>query len=161
MEGGPGDLRRAVGDRYAIHPAIAPCDDGAIVAFLRGPDPMPRLVSKDLGQTWHTAATPFGGISVGQKAAALRLAGGALLLCANDSRKPPLTGKRETFAALSDDDGKTWKHIRPVPGVGGYMSVAQAPNGVIYLFGSRMTCAAFNEAWLRQGKPVPPSASNK
>jgi hypothetical protein len=45
--------------------------------------------------------------------------------------------------------------VRKVEGVGGYMSLAQAPNGVIYLFGSRMGCAAFNEAWLKEGKPLP------
>jgi hypothetical protein len=37
-------------------------------------------------------------------------------------------------------------------GVGGYLSSAQAANGVIYVFGTRMTCVAFNEAWLREGK---------
>ena len=79
---------------------------------------------------------------------------------ANDEKKEPwiepmkgvhakFTGQRGTFAAVSLDGGRTWPHIRPVPGVRGYLSVAQAPNGVIYLFGSRMSCAAFNEAWLR------------
>jgi hypothetical protein len=34
------------------------------------------------------------------------------------------------------------------------MSLAQAPNGVIYLFGTRMGCAGFNEAWLREGKAL-------
>jgi hypothetical protein len=36
--------------------------------------------------------------------------------------------------------------------------MAQAPNGVIYLFGPRgsnLHCAAFNEAWVRQGQTVP------
>ena len=37
--------------------------------------------------------------------------------------------------------------------VGGYMSVDQAPNGVIYLIGSRLNFAACNEAWVREGKP--------
>jgi hypothetical protein len=112
-------------------------------------------VSTDMGETWQVGKTPFGGIHVGQKAAALRLASGALLLCAPDTRQPPLTGERGTFAALSHDGGKTWPHIRPVPGVGGYLSVAQAPNGVIYLFGTRMGCVAFDEAWVKEGKPVP------
>lgn len=144
-----GDLRDAVGGKYAIHPAIAPAKDGSIVAFLRGPDPMPRLVSHDRGKSWSVNDTPFGGIGVGQKAAALRLQSGALLLCANDTRKPPITGQRGTFAAVSSDDGKTWTHIRHLPDVGGYLSAAQAPNGVIFVFGTRMSCAAFNEAWLR------------
>lgn len=88
---------------------------------------------------------------MGQKAAALPLASGALLLCAQDARKPPLTGARGVFAAPSFDGGKTWKHVRRVPSVGGNLSAAQAPNGVIYLFGSRMSCTAFNEAWLKVG----------
>src|SRR5436309_9002169 len=35
-----GDMRRSAG-KGVIHPAIAPLKDGTIVAFLRGPDPMP------------------------------------------------------------------------------------------------------------------------
>ena len=55
-----------------------------------------------------------------------------------------------TYAALSLDDGKSWPHVRKVEGVGGYMAVAQGQNGVIHLFGSRMGCASFNEAWIKQ-----------
>jgi hypothetical protein len=61
-----------------------------------------------------------------------------------------------TLAALSTDDGKTWAHVRQVSGVTGYMSLAQGPNGVIYLVGSRMGFAACNEAWLKEGKPLAP-----
>jgi hypothetical protein len=137
-----------------IHAAAAQLDDGRIVAFGRYPDPLPVSISRDLGRTWSVRKTPFGGIGVGQRAATLRLAGGGLLLCCLDARKPPPTGKRGTFAALSYDGGKTWPHVRHVPDVGGYLSVAQAPNGVIHLFGTRMTCVAFNEAWLREGRPL-------
>ena len=35
------------------------------------------------------------------------------------------------------------------------MSLAQAPNGVIYHYGWRMEAAAYNEAWLKEGKPLP------
>jgi hypothetical protein len=35
------------------------------------------------------------------------------------------------------------------------MALAQGPNGVIYLFGSRMACVAFNESWLRESKLLP------
>lgn len=144
---GKGDLRAAAG-QYAIHPAAAPRNDGSIITFLRGPKPMPAFVSKDLGNTWQSLTTPFPGISGGQKAAALRLASGSLLLCSIDTSKELVGGG--TFAALSFDDGKTWPHIRKVEGAGGYLSAAQATNGVIYLFGTRMSCAAFNEAWLKQ-----------
>ncbi len=149
-----GDLRQAVGGKYAIHPAIAPAGDNSIVAFLRGPDPMPRLLSRDRGQSWQVHSTPFGGIGVGQKAAALRLRSGALLLCANDAKKPPVTGQRGTLVAISRDDGATWSHARHVPDVGGYLSAAQAPNGVVYVVGSRLSCVAFNQAWVEAGQAV-------
>jgi formylglycine-generating enzyme required for sulfatase activity len=146
-----GDLRASAGGRYVIHPAIAQRDDGAVLAFVRGPHPMPVLISKDLGATWTEEKTPFPGIGGGQKATALKLASGALLLCSIDSRKTLVDGGG-TFAALSLDDGKTWPHVRKVEGVGGYMALAQAPNGIVYLMGSRMGCAAFNEAWLKAAK---------
>jgi sulfatase modifying factor 1 len=143
-----GDMRKACGGKYVIHPAIFERKDGALAAFLRGPHPMPLVVSKDKGMSWEMETTAFPGISVGQKATALRLASGALLLCSFDNRRELVGGG--TFAILSDDDGKTWLPARKVEGVGGYMQAAQGPDGVIYLFGSRLGVAAFNEAWLRE-----------
>lgn len=148
-----GDMRKALGGKYAIHPAVVPTADGTILSFLRGPHPMPVAISKDYGETWEVKTTPFPGIGTGQKIAAMRLASGAILMCSQDNKKTIVEGGG-TYAALSDDDGKTWKHIRKVDGVGGYMSVAQGPTGIIHLFGSRMGCASFNEAWLREGKAV-------
>ncbi len=143
-----GDLRKAAG-KYAIHPAVAPLGDGSIACFLRGPDPMPFMISRDLGETWKARETLFPGISVGQKATALRLSSGAILLVSLDSKKK-LTGG--AFAALSLDDGATWPHVRKVEGVTGYLSAAQAPNGVVYVVGSRLGATAFNEAWLKEAK---------
>ena len=155
-----GDMRKTVGS-YAIHPAIAPGKDDSIVAFLRGPDPLPRLVSRNEGETWTASDTQFAGIGVSQKGVAIRLASGALLLCVLDARKPPITGQRGIMAALSYDDGKTWTHIRNVsPDYRGYLSGAQAANGVIYLYGSQMSCVAFNEAWLKEGKSAKASKEN-
>jgi sulfatase modifying factor 1 len=147
-----GDMREAAGGKYVIHPAVAQRADGAILCFLRGPQPMPLLISKDMGDSWAVHESPFPKIGGGQKAVALKLASGALLLCSIDTEKKLVGGG--TFAALSLDDGATWAHVRKVDGVGGYMAVAQAPNGVIYLYGTRMGCAAFNEAWLREGKGI-------
>lgn len=151
-----GDLRKAAG-KYAIHPAAVQRADGNFLVFLRGPDPMPAFTSKDEGETWEPATTPFPGISVGQKAAALKLASGALLLVSFDNKKQ--LGLGGTYAALSFDDGKTWPHVRKVEGPGGYMALAQAPNGVIYHHGPSgggpVRCVAYNEAWLKEGKPVP------
>jgi formylglycine-generating enzyme required for sulfatase activity len=144
-----GDLRK-VAAKYAIHPAIAPREDGSILAFLRGPDPMPMLVSKDLGQSWEAQETPFPGIGVGQKAAALRLSSGAILLISFDSKKQAFGGG--VFAALSLDEGRTWPHVRKLEGLSGYLSAAQSAPGLIYAFGTRMSCVAFNEAWIKEGK---------
>src|SRR5205807_2400219 len=131
-----GDMRKSAGGRYVIHPAVIQRGDGAFLSFLRGPDPMPVLVSKDLGETWVVQETPFPGIGGGQKAAVLRLASGAMLLCSMDRSKKLVGGG--AFAALSFDDGKTWPHVRKVEGTGGYMALAQTPNGVIYLVGTQM-----------------------
>jgi sulfatase modifying factor 1 len=145
-----GDMLKTAG-KYAIHPAIVPRADGVILSFLRGPDPMPMLLSKDRGETWEKNDSPFPGISVGQKAAALRLASGAILLLTNDKTKR-LGGS--PILALSLDDGQTWPHVRKVEAaIGGYMSLAQADDGVIYLTGSQFKCAACNEAWIKEGKP--------
>ncbi|MEK6237579.1 MAG: exo-alpha-sialidase, partial [Planctomycetales bacterium] len=161
---GKGDMRKTVGE-YAIHPAVVQRDDGAFLAFLRGPNPMPAVVSKDDGESWTRLPTRLPGISVGQKAAALKLASGALLLCSFDSRKELFGGKKgehgATFAALSFDDGKTWSHGRKLGNVRGYLSLAQGPNGVIYLLGpaksqGKINCVAFNEAWLREGQTLKP-----
>lgn len=157
-----GDLRKAAG-AYAIHPAVVERKDGALLAFLRGPHPMPALISQDEGESWEATTTPLPGISVGQKAAALKLASGALLVCSYDNKREifgdkPNQGTR-TFAALSLDDGQTWSHVREVPGPRGYLSLAQGPDGVIYLLGPgvsnpRIHCVAFNEAWLKEGQPL-------
>lgn len=149
-----GDLRKAA-DEYAIHPAAVQCDDGSFLAFLRGPNPMPAFRSRDEGSSWQPQTTPFPGISVGQKPAAIKLASGALLLCSFDNNKEFTEGG--TFAAVSTDDGKTWTHLRQTNGPTGYLSVAQGKNGLIYLLGpngSNIRCATFNEAWLKQGLTV-------
>jgi formylglycine-generating enzyme len=149
---GKGDLRKAAGE-YAIHPAVVERADSAYLAFLRGPHPMPAFVSRDQGDSWQPLPTPFPGIKGGQKAVALRLASGALLFASFDNKKQLVGGG--TFVALSFDDGKTWPHVRKVEGPTGYLSLAQAPGGVIYLFGpsgSNLHCAAFNEAWVSERK---------
>jgi formylglycine-generating enzyme required for sulfatase activity len=147
-----GDMRATAG-KYAIHPAIALRDDGQVINFLRGPDPMPVQLSKDLGETWTQSDSPFPGIRGGQKAASLKLTSKALLLITMDN-KGTVVSKGGTFAALSLDDGRTWAHVRKLDGVQGYMSAAQAPNGVIHVVGTKMSAVSFNEAWLREGKPV-------
>jgi formylglycine-generating enzyme required for sulfatase activity len=142
-----GDMRKSISGKYVIHPTIFQRDDGALLSFLRGPDPMPVEITKDLGATWEVEGTSFPGIAGGQKAAVLKLQGGAVILCSIDRTRRLVGGG--TFAALSLDDGKTWPHVKKIDGPGGYMSIAQGQNGVIYLIGTQMSCAAFNEAWVR------------
>jgi formylglycine-generating enzyme len=148
-----GDMRATAG-KYAIHPAVAPLEDGRVISFLRGPDPMPVQFSKDLGETWEQKDSPFPGIRGGQKAAALKLKSKALLLVSMDN-KGTVVEKGGTFAALSLDDGATWAHVRKLDGVRGYMSAAQAQNGVIHVVGTQMTAVSFNEAWVKEGTPFP------
>jgi hypothetical protein len=148
-----GDMRATAG-KYAIHPAVAQRDDGQIINFLRGPDPMPVQFSKDLGETWTQKDSPFPGIRSGQKAAALKLQSKALLLVSMDN-KGTVTGVGDTFAALSFDDGETWAHVRKLEGVRGYMSAAQASNGVIHVVGTKQSAVSFNEAWLKEGTGLP------
>jgi hypothetical protein len=108
--------------------------------------------SRDGGATWTAGSAPFQGPTVGSKVATLKLASGALLVVTPDDGRAG-AGKGNV-AALSFDGGKTWPHVRLVPDSGGYQCLAQAPNGVIYDCGTRMRCVAFNEAWLKEGKPA-------
>ena len=148
-----GDMIQAAGGKYVIHPAIVERDDGAILNFLRDPDPMPLMVSKDRGDSWEVLSSPFGGIKSGNKSAALKLKSGAILFLTQDSKKQLGGG---SLVALSLDGGKTWPHARKVEAtVQGYMSACQGDDGTIYLIGSRMQYAACNEAWVKEGKPMP------
>jgi hypothetical protein len=137
-----GDLRKALGGATAIHAAVAPGADGSILAFLRGPDPMPLLASKDLGETWEVRASSLPGIGVGTKAAALRLSSGALLVASHE--------KGGAYATLSYDDGATWPQRRKLAGVGGYLSAAQGPDGVIHIAGSKLGVISITEDWIKE-----------
>ncbi len=145
-----GDMRKTAG-KYAIHPAITHTKDNTILCFLRGPNPMPVQTSKDLGDTWEQQDTKFPSISSGQKATALRLQSGAILLVSMDSRKQ-MTPEGGAFAVLSLDEGKTWSEAKHLKGVQGYMASAQAQDGTIYVFGTKQSAVRFNEAWLKEKK---------
>ncbi|MGE3807165.1 MAG: sialidase family protein, partial [Gemmataceae bacterium] len=148
---GKGDMKAACDKKYVIHPALYQRRDGSLFAFLRGQFPMPGVVSTDMGESWQMVETPFPGISVGQKPTVLRLQSGALVFASADSKRASIGGN---FVALSFDDGKTWPHIHKLNNMFGYMYLAQAPNGTIYLTGGRgsaINVMAFNEAWLKTG----------
>ena len=145
------------------HPSAAQLDEKAFVCFSRGSTPMSMYVSTDGGRTWQAGAAPFSGPGVSNKVATLKLASGALLVVTPDDGRAG-AGKGNV-AALSLDGGRTWPHVRLLPDSGGYQCLAQAPDGVIYDCGTQMRCVAFNEAWLKEGKPVtmtaPPADGGK
>ncbi len=146
-----GDMRLTA-KRYVIHPALFQRGDGTLVSYLRGPDPMPAMVSKDRGESWQEEATSFPGIGTGQRTAALKLKSGALVVVSPDKKGVVAGGN--VFAALSLDDGKTWPHVRKLDGVGGYMAITQASDGLIYVGGTKQAVVCFNEAWLKEGAPL-------
>ena len=176
-----------------IHAGFVQLVDGRLMAFGRGDaidGRMPMSVSADLGKTWTYSASPFPGISGGQRLAILRLAEGPILF-ASFGRNMTITdasGQQRQisglFAALSTDEGKTWsvKRLisddgppRTVDGGGntgrftmsahsaeprGYMSICQTPDRVIHLISSKQHYA-FNLAWLQTPAPAPqPVESN-
>lgn len=161
------------GNIRGIHAGLVELANGSWLAFGRGRDidgRMPQSVSGDGGRTWRHAAGPFPGIGPAQRFALLRLREGPLLLVS-------FTMGAGLFAALSDDDGRTWparrllspgdasfavgpyfgaKVARPpvvttTPTQGereGYLAATQTPDGVIHLLSSRLHYR-FNLPWLR------------
>jgi len=169
-----------------IHAGFAQLADGRLMAFGRGnliDGRMPMSVSDDLGQNWTYAASPFPGISGGQRLVVLRLAEGPILFC-SFAKRSTITDASATerpvsglFAALSTDEGKTWSIKRPITDDGpprpvdgggntgsftmshssaeprGYLSICQTPDGLIHLISSKQHYT-FNLAWLNAAAPA-------
>ena len=171
-----------------IHAPIVELSDGAILALGRGDNidgTMPKSVTRDLGHTWAYSASgsrPLGG---GQRCTLLRLREGGIFF-ASFSKGMELTDAagskravRGLYAALSEDDGKTWSYRRLVTDDGsprkfnggawtqefdlgphtaepkGYLTSIQARNGVIHLISSALHYE-FNLAWLQAPTPAEP-----
>ena len=149
---------------------------------------MPRSISNDLGQTWTYSPSEFPPISGGQRLVLMRLQEGPIFFASFAKRititdasgtERPVSG---LFAALSTDEGETWQIKRLISDdgppreidgggntgkftmsyqsaePGGYMSVCQTPDGVIYLISSKQHYA-FNLAWLNTPAPAAPRAA--
>jgi formylglycine-generating enzyme required for sulfatase activity len=143
---------------------------------------MPMSLSADFGKTWTYSASPFPPISGGQRLVLLRLREGPIFFAsfAKDIPIPDAAGKERPcsglYAALSADDGQTWPVRRLITDDGpgrpcattdgkeftlsatsaeprGYLSVCQAPDGVIHLISS-WNHYAFNWAWLKTPAPA-------
>jgi formylglycine-generating enzyme required for sulfatase activity len=167
-----------------FHPAIVELTDGSLMAMARTRDidgHMTKSTSHDMGKTWHYTASPFPGVGGGQRPVLLRLEEGPIFFASFADKENDLvftdpTGKKHKgtglFAALSFDEGATWKHLRlltagkeagQVDGGGntgtfvmddthaepkGYLAVCQTPDGTIHLISSRLHYR-FNLHWLK------------
>jgi predicted neuraminidase len=148
-----------------VQPSVVRKNDGTLVAYLRdnGPPPKRALmsVSKDDGVSWTTAQDseiPNPGTSL----EAIRLRSGNWIMVYNDIEK----GRYSLVAAISDDEGATWKwkrHLDGSPAAAStnqyhYPSVIQAKDGSIHVSysyyvpeGQTIKHAKFDEDWVKAG----------
>jgi predicted neuraminidase len=148
-----------------VQPSVVRKKDGTLVAYLRdnGPPPKRALVSesRDDGVTWttaHDSDIPNPGTSL----EVIRQRDGNWILVYNDIER----GRYSLAAAISDDEGATWKWKRHLDGRPDrestdqyhYPSVIQAADGAIHVTYSYYTSAGqtikhvrFDEAWVKAG----------
>jgi len=143
-------------------PSIVRKKDGTLVSYMRdeGNPPMrvPMSISKDDGYTWSYAVdtdipNPSSSVEV------IALKNGNWVMVFNDTED----GRHSLAAALSDDEGKTWKwkkhieHKKDGKGSFSYPSLIQARDGMLhatysYRFNGKRTIqhAEFNEEWIKK-----------
>lgn len=176
-----------------IHAGVVELQNGSLLALGRGDsidDRMPMSLSTDLGRTWAYSASPFPPIGGGQRLVLMRLPEGPLLLVSftctgrENARSRGMEFPRADgttfkghglFAAISDDEGKTWPLRKLItPGKGdfdggawtgkftatpdnaehaGYLAATRTPDGTIHLISSALHYR-FNLAWLRSPPPA-------
>ncbi len=148
-----------------IQPSVVRKKDGTLVAYLRDNGPPPKRAhisfSKDDGMSW-TFARDTEILNPGTSLEVVRLGNGDWIMVYND-----LEQKRHSLvAAISDDEGATWKwrrHLDGRPDLPGaveyhYPSVIQARDGAIHVTysyfvpaGKSIKHARFNEEWVKAG----------
>lgn len=148
-----------------IQPSVVRKNDGTLVAYLRDNGPAPKRAhisySKDDGVSWTLARDtdiPNPGTSI----EVVRLKDGNWVGVYNDLER----GRYSLVAALSDDEGATWKWKRhldgnPAQAVNSqyhYPSVIQARDGAIHVTysyfvpdGKSIKHARLNEDWIKAG----------
>jgi predicted neuraminidase len=148
-----------------IQPSVVRKNDGSLVAYLRdnGPPPKRALISysKDDGVSWtlaHDTEIPNPGTSI----EVVRLRDGNWIAVYNDLER----GRHSLVAALSDDEGATWKWKRHLDGSPAnpsanqyhYPSVIQAKDGSIHVTysyfvpeGKSIKHVRLNEEWVKTG----------
>ncbi len=154
-----------------IQPSLIRKNDGTLIAYMRDNGPPPKriqsAISKDNGESWSDAidtGVPNPGVSI----EAVRLKSGNWLLVYNDLER----GRYSLAAALSDDEGATWKWKRNLEldenkkSQFHYPSVIQTKDGMIHVSYSHFTTEGqtikhvqFGESWVRgatSGEPQHP-----
>jgi predicted neuraminidase len=148
-----------------IQPSVVRKKDGTLVAYLRDNGPPPKRAhisySKDDGVSWTLAKDteiPNPGTSI----EVVRLKDGNWIAVYNDLER----GRYSLVAALSDDEGATWKWKRHLDGSPDrqsanqyhYPSVIQAKDGWIHVTysyfvpeGKAIRHARLNEEWVKAG----------
>jgi len=149
-----------------VQPSVVRKKDGTLVAYLRdnGPPPKRALtsVSKDDGVTW-TPARDTDIPNPGTSLEAIRLRNGDWIMVYNDIER----GRYSLVAAISDDEGATWKWKRHLDGSPDkpsnnqyhYPSVIQAKDGSIHVTysyfvpeGKAIKHVRFEEDWVKAGE---------
>jgi formylglycine-generating enzyme required for sulfatase activity len=179
------------GDILGIHAGVTQLQDGSIFALSRSNgdrEKMPISISRDRGKTFTYTLSEFTPIGGGQRLVLLRLNEGPLFFASFATEGDGIditdsTGQkrkiRGLFAAVSEDEGKTWPHKRLVSDDGpgrtvectdggaitlsahsseyrGYLAVCQSSDGLIHLISSR-NHYAFNLKWLKTTPPPAPA----
>lgn len=147
-----------------VQPALAVRKNGDIVAYMRDngiPHYVRTSVSHDGGITWPEVGMDHAIRDSGSSVEVQVLQSGRWLLVNNAL----ISGRHRLVAHLSEDEGKTWKHIRdvetaePEQGSFSYPGLIQARDGKIHLTysyrhndtpGETIKHVAFDEAWLME-----------
>jgi len=179
------------GDILGIHSGVTQLKDGSIFALSRSNgdrEKMPISISSDGGKTFTYKPSEFTPIGGGQRLVLLRLKEAPLFFASFASIGEGIeitdsTGSkrkiRGLFAAISEDEGKTWPYKRLVSDDGpgrtiectdggaitlsarsaeyrGYLAGCQSADGLIHLISSR-NHYAFNLKWLKTPPPPQPA----
>jgi predicted neuraminidase len=147
----------------SIQPSVVRKKDGTLVAYLRDNGPAPKRAhvsySKDDGVSW-TITKDTDIFNPGTSLEAIALKSGNWLMVYNDLEQ----GRYSLVAALSDDEGATWKwrrHLEGDPTIKApkqfhYPSVIQAKDGTIHVSysyfvpeGKSIKHVKFGEAWVK------------
>jgi len=156
-----------------VQPSVVRKKDGTLVAYMRDNGPAPKRAqishSEDNGVSW-APATDTDILNPGTSLEVIALRNGNWIMVYND-----LEAKRYSLvAAISDDEGKTWKWRRHLDGDPSkvltdeyhYPSVIQAKDGTIQMTYSYYTPAGqtikhvqLSEDWVKAGDAAGPSGS--